>query len=78
MGEAKATETKREANSIKHHRRKDEPVRASGREDTREGGQVGAWPWLGSVASIRGEGRSALSISPRLDLPGSTLKPHQG
>ena len=65
MGEASWPEKKREANSIKHHRRKDEPVRASGREDTRRG-------WAGRRLALAGkcgfhpERRSALSIS-RLD-----------
>lgn len=48
MGEASWPETKREANSIKHHRRKDEPVRASGREDTRRG-------WAGRRLALAGK-----------------------
>ena len=37
MGEVSWPETKREANSLKHHHQKDKPLRASGREDRRRG-----------------------------------------
>ena len=63
MGEASWPETKREGNSIKHHRQKDEPVRASGREDMRRG-------WVGRLLAPAGkcgfylERRSALCPSP--------------
>lgn len=77
-GEASCPETKREANSIKHHRRKDEPVRASGREGHEgEGGQVGAWPWLGSVASTQGEEVCSVHLQTG-PLPGFNAKPPSG